>query len=223
METPRAYSSRDLNKAISSIDGGPVSGREALEYAAELDVLLESFRGKKILDLGAGSGLGLARGLKELGIECEVHSLSPAFSEPGPAQEVTGFIQDEASRLSVAGMAEELPYAANSFDTVAVLHVLEHVRSETRVAKILEEITRILRPGGVAHIGPIPDMLPENFMDSWLISKESLDNILRHLPDVQADWRPRTEAFSRVKIPNRYSAYEAQALNVTLEKLKEVN
>jgi len=187
---PVPYSRHDLDKAKSSIDGGPPSGREAIDYESELEVPLEEFRNKKVLDLGAGSGLGFARGLKEMGVESEVHSFSPAFAEPGPAQEATGFVQDEASTLVVAGMAEALPYRENSFDIVVSLHLFEHIRSIPNLISIVEEIVRVLKPNGVAHIGPIAEYRPPRFdAESFLMTRPLIENTFPTKVGFEFSWK----------------------------------
>ena len=51
----------------------------------------------------------------------------------------------------VAGSAEEIPFADGSFDAIWSIAVLEHVQQPE---KALQEIVRVLKPGGVAYLAP---------------------------------------------------------------------
>jgi SAM-dependent methyltransferase len=65
----------------------------------------------------------------------------------------------------LAGSAEALPFASASFDAVLMLDVLEHVGDDR---KSIDEIVRVLRPGGylilsTPHRGLFGFLDPENF------------------------------------------------------------
>jgi len=47
------------------------------------------------------------------------------------------------------GNAENLPYLNNSFDVVVIMDVLEHVNNPE---KVISEVYRVLKPGGVFHL-----------------------------------------------------------------------
>src|SRR5262249_27912167 len=51
----------------------------------------------------------------------------------------------------VAGTAEDIPFADGSFDVIWSIAVLEHVQQPE---KALQEIERVLKPGGVAYLAP---------------------------------------------------------------------
>src|SRR5262249_48981294 len=51
----------------------------------------------------------------------------------------------------VVGSAEELPFADGSFDALWSITVLEHVQHPE---KALQEVARVLKPGGVAYLAP---------------------------------------------------------------------
>lgn len=55
------------------------------------------------------------------------------------------------ARPFVAGAAEALPFASESFDGAWSIAVLEHVRDPERA---LQELLRVLRPRGVAYLAP---------------------------------------------------------------------
>lgn len=46
----------------------------------------------------------------------------------------------------------DIPFEANRFDVVLTNHVIEHLRPRAAQRRHLEEIHRVLRPGGVAYI-----------------------------------------------------------------------
>ena len=110
--------------------------------------LMERFRawvggpGRRVLDLGCRSG-----------------ALAEAYLE---GNEVIGIDVDreelaEAERRGVttmwADVDEPLPFDDASFDAVVAGELLEHVRFPDR---LLEEVRRVLRPGGV-FVGSVPN------------------------------------------------------------------
>lgn len=157
-EVSRPYSPHQLERAEGSItDSIPWEGREAAIYIHQLSIHKEHLEGKRVLDLGAGRDRNFARNLPEEGIHAEVISLSPAFEYLHPH---LGKDPHESARLAVAGMGEELPFKEKSFDTVVMFYVSLHIDTDERMAAILKEIVRVLKPGGVAYIGPL--MVIEN-------------------------------------------------------------
>ncbi len=71
--------------------------------------------------------------------------------------------------MALTGSAVSLPFQGNSFDAVWSLSVLMHIADEA-IGDVLQEMARILRPGGVAIIGSWggpdrPEQLPSNNVD----------------------------------------------------------
>jgi 2-polyprenyl-6-hydroxyphenyl methylase / 3-demethylubiquinone-9 3-methyltransferase len=97
--------------------------------------------GVKVLDVGCGGGL-LSEQWATLG--CKVIGVDHS----GPTLEVAR-AHARASRLSIEYLqasADLLPFDAQRFDVVCCCDVLEHVED---VGKVIAEISRVLRPGGV--------------------------------------------------------------------------
>jgi 2-polyprenyl-6-hydroxyphenyl methylase/3-demethylubiquinone-9 3-methyltransferase len=99
------------------------------------------WRDKDVLDLGCAGGFmaeAMAlRGARVVGIDPAAEAVAAARRHAN----VEGLkIQYDV------GAGEALPYAAAGFDAVVCVDVLEHVANLTR---ILDEVTRVLRPGGL--------------------------------------------------------------------------
>src|SRR2546423_612646 len=115
--------------------GGPASyGSYAVsKRMGKIDKTLD-LRGMRVLDLGCGNGCytqELARRAESVcGIDLHMPHLQ-AFREAIPR---------------VQGSGEHLPCAAESFDAVTMIEVLEHTDSDT---KVLAECFRVLKPGGL--------------------------------------------------------------------------
>lgn len=107
-----------------------------------------SLQGKVVLDVGSGNG-GMCIAAAEAGA-AKVHGL-----------ELMGMRRDLSRKWAECrgveidvqeGVAENLPYPDESVDVLFMFSVIEHVDSHART---LQEITRVLRPGGYAVIeGP---------------------------------------------------------------------
>ncbi|MEM6945468.1 MAG: bifunctional 2-polyprenyl-6-hydroxyphenol methylase/3-demethylubiquinol 3-O-methyltransferase UbiG [Pseudomonadota bacterium] len=97
--------------------------------------------GKDVLDLGCAGGF-LSEALARQ--RANVTGIDPADDAIEAAK-----AHADAEGLKIrydVGTGEALPYADASFDVVVCVDVLEHVES---VPRVLDEVARVLRPGGV--------------------------------------------------------------------------
>jgi SAM-dependent methyltransferase len=130
-----------------------------------------SLAGKDVLDLGCGYG-GRSVRYAELGTR------SVCGIEPGERTclEARQFAKiHKVAATFVAGIAESLPLAADSFDCVLSYDVFEHVCDP---GKALEECRRVLRPGGMLYAVFPPFHHPSgSHFQGWL-SKMPWPNVL---------------------------------------------
>lgn len=99
--------------------------------------------GARVLELGCGNGKALAALARSASAVVAVDISRAALRACG------------AAYLSRADLARadllRLPFADGSFDAVAAFHVLEHISQADRPGAV-EEIGRVLVPGGSAHV-----------------------------------------------------------------------
>lgn len=101
---------------------------------------LVPLKGALVVDLGAGLG--------SASVEASERGAIPIAVEPGSGWRELAFDRIRATGPGglVAAVGEALPFRDNSIDIVVSLMVLEHV---TNPQKVIEEVFRILKPGGV--------------------------------------------------------------------------
>jgi 2-polyprenyl-6-hydroxyphenyl methylase/3-demethylubiquinone-9 3-methyltransferase len=99
------------------------------------------WQGKAVLDLGCAGGF-MAEALNDRG--ATVSGIDPA-AEAVEAARAHAAQTGRAIQYDV-GVGEDLPHADGAFDAVVCVDVLEHVADLPRV---LAEVTRVLRPGGL--------------------------------------------------------------------------
>ncbi|MDP3741827.1 MAG: class I SAM-dependent methyltransferase [Candidatus Micrarchaeota archaeon] len=96
--------------------------------------------GAKVLELGCGDGKTLtsliASGFKVTGIDVSPSAIKIARKKAGRKAKL------------VVGDVCELPFAANSFDAVVTVHVLDHLSQKER-GKAVVEISRVLKKDGL--------------------------------------------------------------------------
>ena len=99
------------------------------------------WQGRQVLDLGCAGGFMAeamaARGANVTGIDPAAAAIEAARHHARGAGLSIGYD---------VGSGEALPYDAASFDAVVCVDVLEHVAD---LNKVLAEVTRVLRPGGM--------------------------------------------------------------------------
>ena len=109
--------------------------------------LLKKRGAKRILDLGCGDGLTLAflagKGFDVTGID---------YSEIGLANARKRLAETgKSAKLIVGDIYAPLPFADGAFDAVIAYQVINHNRIG-EIRKLLQEIKRILKPGGLFSV-----------------------------------------------------------------------
>ncbi|MFA5926528.1 MAG: class I SAM-dependent methyltransferase [Parcubacteria group bacterium] len=135
----------------------PEGGRSLDDYEEILGFQRQDLEGMRVLDLGCGPEIKLARGLKNSKINADVVSLSPDFSIEDHRLLVKRFNQEYDM---VAGIGQNIPFKDNRFDRVLCLNTYDHLPSKKAFVETVLEILRILRDDGVALFGPF-----ESFLD----------------------------------------------------------
>ncbi len=140
------------------------------------DQFVSDWRNLRVLDVGCGGGYTCEflarRGAQLTGIDRSAPCIAAARSHAN------------ASGLSIdyhVGRAEELPFAAGSFDVVVCVDVLEHVDQPDAV---IAGIARVLAPGGTLCFDTINRTVRSRLTMIWL-----LETLLRLIPAGVHDWR----------------------------------
>ncbi|PSN20513.1 3-demethylubiquinone-9 3-O-methyltransferase [filamentous cyanobacterium CCP5] len=140
------------------------------------DGAVPDWGGLKVLDVGCGGGYTCEflarRGAIVTGIDQSADCIKAAQAH------------SLQSGLTIAyhdGYAECLPFAADSFDGVVCVDVLEHVANP---AQTVAEISRVLKPGGLFCFDTINRTWQSRLVMIWL-----LENWLGQIPRGVHDWR----------------------------------
>ena len=112
----------------------------------ELIPLLGALAGKKVLDVGAGTGR-LSLPLANRGAHVTALDVSP---------KMLGLIKNTNIQI-VVGEAESLPFENNTFDIVTAAFLIVHLKDPTR---FFDEAYRVLKDGGVLAITNINQKVP---------------------------------------------------------------
>ena len=103
----------------------------------------ESYRGKRVLDLGFGDGRNVPL-LANLGMEVHGVEIAEAICEKARAR-LAGINLSIEARV---GRNDSIPYPDQFFDHVLACHACYYVAPETHFHDNVREIARVLRPGG---------------------------------------------------------------------------
>jgi SAM-dependent methyltransferase len=125
--------------------------------------------GTRLLDLGSGAGRhafeAARRGAEVIALDLD-HSELKRVAATAAAMAEAGELQVPASIMSSVGDATRMPFGDDTFDIVIASEVMEHIPAD-QIA--IGEVTRVLRPGGVAAV-TVPAWLPERIC--WLLSDD---------------------------------------------------
>jgi ubiquinone/menaquinone biosynthesis C-methylase UbiE len=146
---PEPSSPEVTGKNPRGIDVNLRSGPQMLEYEAIADRLAAEVSGP-LLDWGCGWGQVSAL-LHERGADVEAYD----YREGEPVHEIE-LERFHGFRVQVSGEPVALPYPDDHFAAVLSCGVLEHVQDPDAS---LDEVRRILRPGGRLYVYKLPNRL----------------------------------------------------------------
>jgi ubiquinone/menaquinone biosynthesis C-methylase UbiE len=129
-----------------------------------IDGLLDGTEGE-LLDAGCGTGRMLRFLQERRAGQFALTGLDRSESAIGVAHGVVA--ADPPARLCI-GRVEEMPFAAASFDVVLAMGVLEYV---TAVEKVLAEVARVMRRGGLAIVTMQNPASPYRWWDAKIWSR----------------------------------------------------
>ena len=132
---------------------------------------LELRPGDRLLDFGCGGGRHTFEAMRRGAVVTALDSDREVVA--GAAAWVAALLEEDKETAEagghgdlVAGDGASLPFADACFDRVVAAEVLEHVPDDARV---LTELARVLRPGGVIAV-TVPRWYPEAV--NWALSAE---------------------------------------------------
>lgn len=131
----RALHEKDALTNIQSEQTRGITGFFYKMYIDDSRKFASKFKGKRILDIGAGDGIIL-----------QSTGLDPV--EMDIAFERCLRLKEKQKNI-VCGSGFELPFKDNSMDCVMLIAILEHT---TRPKQVIDEIHRVLKKGGEAAI-----------------------------------------------------------------------
>jgi 2-polyprenyl-6-hydroxyphenyl methylase / 3-demethylubiquinone-9 3-methyltransferase len=139
------------------------------------DRYVKNWQGLSVLDVGCGGGFSCefmaARGVNVSGIDQSQKCIDAAMQHA------------YNSGLEIdyrCGVAEQLPYADQSFDIVVCVDVLEHVED---VKQVISEVSRILKPNGLFFFDTINRNFKSRLVMIWL-----MENLLGEIERGVHDW-----------------------------------
>ncbi len=174
--------------------------REA-DFKRRLVELIGSGSDQRMLDLGCGTGT-LAVMLKRASPKTEVSAMDGDPDVLALARAKAG-AQGLEIRFEV-GMAGQTPYPDGQFDTAVSSLVFHHLSATTKIAA-LDDLYRVLRPGGrlfIADLGRVPAvvaasvLLPFRLFDG---RSNTADNFYGRLPRLVSE-----SGFEGVKVIDRF-------------------
>lgn len=144
---------------LNELADEPIDGRKFFStyYVDGVDV-----KAKKILDIGCGFGWFMLFAKKA---DClSVDGVEPSEQDLISARQ---YFKKTKNVTTKVGSAIDLPYSDNYFDTVTCWEVIEHIPKNSE-PKMLKEIRRVLKKGGVAYIStPYFHLLSFIFDPAW--------------------------------------------------------
>jgi len=174
----------------SSYTRQPIAAKEMREWVEETVSSIESFKPRKILEIGCGTGLLLLR----LAPRCERY-VGTDFSAAALKRVEEQLVQVGALRSGVELLERPADnfagFATESFDTLVLNSVVQYFPSAAYLLRVLELAISRVRPGGRIFVG---DVLSLPLLRAYSASVE-----IFQAPDSATLWSLREKVSRRIK------------------------
>jgi ubiquinone/menaquinone biosynthesis C-methylase UbiE len=148
----------DQSYYLNSMEGADEfidSGGQKLSYRLEFSINLAKITpGERVLDIGCGRG--------EAALNCalrgaKAHGLDYSSAAMHIARQLMDYARRNDMDMSLEqALADQLPFADNSFDKVFMLDIVEHLH-QPDLERTFVEVYRILKPGANLVIHTMPN------------------------------------------------------------------
>lgn len=169
-------------------------------------MLLELCKGKKVLDIGGGTGR-TAFALQKRGYDVTVLDMDPDLVEYGK--------KHHKGVKFVYGDARNIPLK-EKFDEVILEHIIEHIKDQE---KVISEVRKVLKKGGRLIISTPNKWMYRAFLFFGRIAVFKWNEVFLHVPDHISELNPGE--FRRLLSP--FEKVNLQGINPFLEKLSKKN
>jgi len=148
----------EMRTPIGRAKNTDVTNRNLADCLEYLGIREPDLVGKKVLDIGSGRFELFSRQAAKLG--CEVVSLNPRLAEKEYASLAQGLWSPFEPQLvwqgrSVAALAQNLPFADETFDLVCSVYGVPIFLEREEDGDTFLQIYRVLKPGGKGYFAPI--------------------------------------------------------------------
>ncbi|MFA6524131.1 MAG: class I SAM-dependent methyltransferase [Candidatus Paceibacterota bacterium] len=196
----------------------PAGGRDLKTYESQLLFDKNELKGKRVLDLGAGPEVKIAKELKESEITSDVVSLSPDFAVEKHLKKAKESFPEGKFEF---GLGQNMPFPDKSFDVVLASHIDEYLSRED-FFKVIAEMARVLKDGGWAKIGPTVDIPGDwNAYESIRENQELFSSLTELHVDVTKEL---VSEMGLMSVKDGYgNRFETPFFNIVLKKKPNLN
>ncbi|MFR0356704.1 amino acid adenylation domain-containing protein [Streptomyces sediminimaris] len=171
---PTAAFGEDFSGWNSSYDSAPIPLEEMREWRRETVARVRRLRPRRVLEIGAGTGLLLSR-LARDAQEYWATDFSPAVVETLRGH-VAGDPQlRERVRLRVLAAHETGDLPEGHFDTVVLNSIVQYFPSAEYLLRVIRAALRLLAPGGALFLGDVRDLRLHRMLTSAALARKVHD------------------------------------------------
>ncbi|RJR25944.1 class I SAM-dependent methyltransferase [Candidatus Microgenomates bacterium] len=168
-------------------------------FARRAEIIIENLelkKGDKVIDIGCGRGFYI-NFLSQLNLGLEIFGIDQNEKYLKVAKKNLGGKKVFLNR----GNALNLPFKANFFDKVIASEILEHINDDV---KALEEMYRVLKPGGIILIS-VPNQNYPFFWDplNWTLERVFRKHIPSHLWWLAGIWADHVRLYKERELKEK--------------------
>ncbi|MFF9027203.1 amino acid adenylation domain-containing protein [Streptomyces iakyrus] len=172
--TPTAAFGEDFSGWNSSYDSAPIPLEEMREWRRETVARVRRLRPRRVLEIGAGTGLLLSRLVRDAQ-EYWATDFSPAVVETLRAHVACEPQLRERVRLRVLAAHETGDLPEGHFDTVVLNSIVQYFPSAEYLLRVIESAMRLLVPGGALFLGDVRDLRLHRMLTSAALARKVHD------------------------------------------------
>ncbi|MGA5207436.1 amino acid adenylation domain-containing protein [Streptomyces variegatus] len=171
---PTAAFGEDFSGWNSSYDAAPIPLEEMREWRRETVARVRRLRPRRVLEIGAGTGLLLSR-LAPDAREYWATDFSPAVVETLRGHVARDPQLRERVRLRVLAAHERGDLPEGHFDTVVLNSIVQYFPSAGYLLRVIESALRLLAPGGALFLGDVRDLRLHRMLTSAALARKVHD------------------------------------------------